>query len=263
MRAPGARLVWLVVLDDVLSVLISWLAPGTLVATRLCLSATTLAWAGLVAPPRLVLAHLVVSVAAGWPLVATAPQPVDAAAAALVTLVLLPVLVQALRATGAADRARLRRTAEHDQLTGLLNRHGLATWAAGLGPVTLSVLVLDLDGLRSLNAAAGHAGGDAALRGIADALAAQRRDGQAAVRWGGDEFVFADADPGAGPPPEMAERVFAAALAAAVECGTSVSAGFASGPLEAPDHFGSLVDRADRALLRAKVEGGSRLVGVG
>lgn len=87
--------------------------------------------------------------------------------------------------------------ANSDPLTGLANRRGLALYLEGdrgLGP--LSILVLDIDGLKAVNDLRGHDVGDEVLVAVARAASASLREGDLLARTGGDEFmaVVADAD---------------------------------------------------------------------
>ncbi|HYM49477.1 MAG TPA: HD domain-containing phosphohydrolase [Candidatus Limnocylindrales bacterium] len=80
-----------------------------------------------------------------------------------------------------------------DSLTGLRNRRAfedklrerLASSAEAF-----SVLMLDVDGLKRVNDAAGHRSGDAVLRRVADVLRANLREDDIVCRWGGDEFLI-------------------------------------------------------------------------
>jgi len=83
---------------------------------------------------------------------------------------------------------RLTREAQHDLLTGLPNRRGLAlAWAAMDAPRAL--LFVDLDGFKAVNDRFGHAVGDALLRQVARRLEAAVPPPALLGRWGGDEFV--------------------------------------------------------------------------
>ncbi|HEX2756737.1 MAG TPA: diguanylate cyclase [Candidatus Limnocylindrales bacterium] len=83
--------------------------------------------------------------------------------------------------------------AEHDALTGLRNHGsfqlelGHATASAEGAPFAL--LMLDLDSFKGFNDTCGHPAGDALLAGVADALRAATRSGDALYRYGGDEFA--------------------------------------------------------------------------
>jgi len=116
-----------------------------------------------------------------------------------------PVLDQAGRQSGivvvfrdaAGDVARereLRRSALHDSLTGLFTRaefHRQLRRAyeksAHLGRPA-AVMAIDLDRFKALNDAAGHAGGDAMLCKVAEALRSAVRSNDTVARLGGDEF---------------------------------------------------------------------------
>ncbi|WP_336922165.1 diguanylate cyclase domain-containing protein [Aquipuribacter sp. SD81] len=92
--------------------------------------------------------------------------------------------------------AAAREQACTDVLTGLRNRRG---WYRALvvdngGPEdpaggTAAVLVLDLDGLKAVNDASGHAAGDRLLRQVAELLSAAVGPGDVVARCGGDEFA--------------------------------------------------------------------------
>ena len=92
------------------------------------------------------------------------------------------------------SETRLRFEAEHDSLTGLLNRRGLhepmrlALQQGALQP--LCIAYLDLDGFKGVNDLFGHAAGDQVLRQLASRLQDTLSPGQIAARIGGDEFVL-------------------------------------------------------------------------
>lgn len=94
------------------------------------------------------------------------------------------------------NEARLRYAADHDSLTGLANRrrflesleHHVAMCrrygAEG------AVMMLDLDGLKSINDEHGHAAGDKLIAGVAEALRNRLRTSDLGARIGGDEFAI-------------------------------------------------------------------------
>lgn len=88
------------------------------------------------------------------------------------------------------ERRHLHR-AEHDDLTGLLNRAGfrerLQQALASGDPV--AVVMLDLDGFKLVNDHHGHAAGDEVLRVIAARMGHALRNGDVVSRLGGDEFA--------------------------------------------------------------------------
>lgn len=111
-------------------------------------------------------------------------------------LIFLPLHRWIMRTIG-----RLNREANHDALTGLLNRKRFAELMqemfAKQGPdSTLAVVAMDLDGFKAVNDALGHPAGDELLQRVADMLRAQARCLNAVeppflARMGGDEFMMA------------------------------------------------------------------------
>jgi diguanylate cyclase (GGDEF)-like protein len=102
-----------------------------------------------------------------------------------------------LALVGGRHLAHLRRQADTDQLTGLLNRRGLA--AAALQELTAAALdgrprtlaLIDLDDLKGINDAHGHLAGDRLIQSLADRLLQVARScGGVVGRHGGDEFVL-------------------------------------------------------------------------
>ena len=90
----------------------------------------------------------------------------------------------------------LRRLSRIDDLTGLLNRRGLANrlglMAAGAsGKNRLAILHIDLDRFKPVNDLIGHEAGDFVLQHTAQILAAGRPPPEAVARVGGDEFIIA------------------------------------------------------------------------
>jgi diguanylate cyclase (GGDEF)-like protein len=93
---------------------------------------------------------------------------------------------------------RAQHEAEHDHLTGLLNRKGLeqafvelmpAGYPAGRAGRYLCVLYIDLDGFKTVNDQYGHARADLLLRRVGRRIAKCFRSGDPVARIGGDEFV--------------------------------------------------------------------------
>ncbi len=96
--------------------------------------------------------------------------------------------------------AALAHQAEHDWLTGLVNRARFESrlhemLALGVGPGRLgvsrqvAVLFIDLDGFKPINDRYGHAAGDAVLVAVADRLKDSTRGSDLVARLGGDEFA--------------------------------------------------------------------------
>src|SRR5450755_1322848 len=93
------------------------------------------------------------------------------------------------------NQHRLARMAHHDQLTGLPNRHFLASFlpdaikAAKSKDLMLGIVFLDLDRFKHINDTHGHETGDKLLQVVTARLKQCVRGADVIVRMGGDEFV--------------------------------------------------------------------------
>ncbi|TMF11135.1 MAG: diguanylate cyclase [Chloroflexi bacterium] len=89
---------------------------------------------------------------------------------------------------------RLAASARTDPLTGLANRRAfeeaLDERLAPDSRESFAILMLDVDGLKQVNDARGHAAGDAVLKRVASVISGDLREADLATRWGGDEFVL-------------------------------------------------------------------------
>ncbi len=171
-------------------------------------------------------------------------------------------------ARDATDRARwearLRHQGEHDDLTGLPNRHQLqrrlaeVTAAGRVGP-EVGVFFIDVDGTKTVNDALGHEAGDDLLRAVASRLLGRIRPGDLLARYGGDELVALIEPLSAQDAPAFAERLLGAfsdpiQLNGQVVAVTA-SLGFTS-CREGSDPA-SLLREADSAMYAAKRAGGN------
>jgi diguanylate cyclase (GGDEF)-like protein len=111
--------------------------------------------------------------------------------------IVLFVGVGAVTAKLADDRRQLHRLAVTDDLTGLYNLRGFDAMlmpiirdARQVGtPITL--IVLDVDRLKSINDTHGHRAGADAVRSVGQFIGAWLPNGAFGCRFGGDEFVIA------------------------------------------------------------------------
>jgi diguanylate cyclase (GGDEF)-like protein len=123
--------------------------------------------------------------------------------------------------------------------------------------------MIDIDKFKGLNDTYGHPVGDEVLRSVATAITAAVRDQDVPARIGGEEFAVLLRNPGPAVALEVGERVRQAVrdldLGDFGVPGVSVSVGVANAT--SPDEpIHALVDRADRALLRAKRAGRDRVI---
>jgi diguanylate cyclase (GGDEF)-like protein len=150
--------------------------------------------------------------------------------------------------------------ADHDELTGLLNRRGFfgslrATITAE--DLRVAVLLLDLDGFKEINDTLGHAAGDALLQQIGLRLRAVLREGDEIARLGGDEFaVLVDAEGTTTDDAAEIGRRVRATLAAPFEVsGLSLQVRASVGVALFPEHgttADELLREADIAMYQAK-----------
>ena len=90
----------------------------------------------------------------------------------------------------------LERSSITDELTGLLNRRGLLSFAqkqcdiANRNKMNLYFLFVDIDGMKAINDNHGHKEGDMALKATSTILIETFRSSDVISRIGGDEFVI-------------------------------------------------------------------------
>ncbi len=167
-----------------------------------------------------------------------------------------------------ATQERLEKLVLVDGLTGVANRRALfetlqrRTADARRNGRPLSLVLLDVDRFKSINDGIGHAGGDAALRAVAERLAAELREIDLCARFGGEEFVVLLPETAAEEAERVAERL-RRSLAELRPLGSgapplTASFGVATWCAEDGDG-GALVSRADELMYQAKRAGGDRV----
>lgn len=169
------------------------------------------------------------------------------------------------------SEARFKYLADHDALTGALNRRsflsiaeaGLITAQARSSPCCIALL--DIDFFKKINDTYGHQVGDFALKHVASLSAGSLRQADSMGRYGGEEFIFFFSDADAEQGMRAAERIRAtiAATPAEPESGPlpvavslGVSAVLPDWPGERDSAFlQKIIAGADAALYRAKKSG--------
>ncbi|MHC4915722.1 MAG: GGDEF domain-containing protein [Planctomycetota bacterium] len=154
----------------------------------------------------------------------------------------------------------------HDGLTGLFNLTScyeildlqLKTYARH-GTV-VSLILLDIDDFKAVNDQGGHQEGDRALRELATAIQKASRESDVCCRYGGEEFAVILPMTNARGAAEIAERIREGAMGiSAAGRALAVSAGVAACG-EDTTSVHALVEKADRALYRAKKNGKNQVV---
>jgi diguanylate cyclase (GGDEF)-like protein len=158
---------------------------------------------------------------------------------------------------------QLQASAETDFLLGIPNRRGFerelhrAVAYIKRYEASGALIVLDVDRLKPINDAFGHAAGDQVLRAIADLLTRKVRSSDVVARLGGDEFALLLWNLS-----ETDARAKAAALEHAIDRltfvfdGRSVAAGASAGIaiLDAHAETGRALEEADRAMYVRKAQ---------
>ncbi len=158
--------------------------------------------------------------------------------------------------------AELRHLADHDDLTGLVNRRRFEEILGGFTESDASpegaLVIIDLDHLKFVNDSLGHDVGDAAIRGLATALRTGAPEEEVAARLGGDEFAVllpgADEEVAQRRVGEILNRVRAIASRAPI----TASAGIAVIDPAIRSSSRDLFAAADMALYDAKAAGRDR-----
>lgn len=152
--------------------------------------------------------------------------------------------------------------ARFDPLTAVHNRRGFDAAVAGEGlGEHYAVLCFDLDEFKQFNDLAGHGDGDRLLMALADILRRTMPRNTIIARFGGDEFVvvlrapFADRAAQLGW--QVVDRLRSATVLGDDEPAHTVSVGHAA--TEDGAGIAALLREADKALYRAKAQGGDAL----
>jgi diguanylate cyclase (GGDEF)-like protein len=169
---------------------------------------------------------------------------------------------------------RIHRLISHDDLTGLLSSRSFFSELrreaerAKIEKRTFCVLMLDLDHFKRVNDTHGHLTGSKTLEEIGNSIINCLRNGDAAARFGGEEFAAFLLDAEIGQAIVAAERIrheIEARKFSVMRKGNpldthhvTISIGIASFPGDSKDPI-QLVEMADSALYRAKREGRNRV----
>ncbi|HEX5371828.1 MAG TPA: GGDEF domain-containing protein [Aquabacterium sp.] len=166
--------------------------------------------------------------------------------------------------------SRIQILATRDELTGLynrrhmmdvLNQHQKRLMRTGYHRFCLAII--DIDFFKRINDTHGHGVGDEVLRNFAQSAAAVLRETDVIARWGGEEFLVllndthtSQATIGLDRIREHLEKTLL--VPALPDLRPTFSAGLTGYSTDEPLH--TCIERADRALYRAKAEGRNRTV---
>ncbi|TLF49111.1 diguanylate cyclase [Halomonas urmiana] len=150
--------------------------------------------------------------------------------------------------------------ASKDPLTGLFNRRAFNDLIKPIHAMSqraqtpYSVVVIDMDGLKTINDTQGHGEGDRTIKALADQLKDHTRSSDLLARHGGDEFVIMLPDTDVSGAVKMLQRL----ITDPVDEVPPLSIGVACYP-EHGDSFDVLFEQADQAMYVSKRLGGHRV----
>lgn len=167
---------------------------------------------------------------------------------------------------------RLYREASRDALTGLVNRAVLNKWIepefarVRLKKQDLSAMLIDLDLFKRVNDTYGHLTGDQVLKDFSAILKSQLTGYNLIGRYGGEEFLAILPNLNSDETVLLAERIQKRCRSTSSQAINgevvkyTVSIGVSQ--LNEDDTVSSLIDRADKCLYQAKMQGRDRVVNV-
>ncbi len=180
--------------------------------------------------------------------------------------------IGSLALVSAKNMKTLKTMANHDGLTGLLNKrcftgelaaNSLVECEAKARP--FSIFIFDIDHFKNYNDTNGHPAGDALLRRMAGLIKQQVRPGDMACRYGGEEFVVAMPDTDREAALELADKMRAMIASTDFEHRekqplghVSISGGVASFPKDG-NSVSELIKLADQSLYISKKGGRNRV----
>jgi diguanylate cyclase (GGDEF)-like protein len=196
-------------------------------------------------------------------------------AAIVPTISMLAAQLASLRAKLQAQKEELAEAVERiqilatrDELTGLYNRRHMMDVLvqaqkrlSRCEPVPYCVAIIDIDFFKRINDGYGHQVGDDVLRAFAQAMRTVLRESDVVARWGGEEFLVLLANADEASANISLDRIRQHLQEAVVvpylpDLRPTFSAGLVR--LEGGEALHHSIERADRALYRAKADGRNR-----
>ena len=124
-----------------------------------------------------------------------------------------------------------------------------------------TAMIIDADHFKTINDTHGHAAGDTVLMALARTIGRQKRESDLYCRFGGEEFALLADTPDAAHGLQAAERLRETIAGLALRHGTtpvSVTVSIGAARWRPGESLAALLERADRALYRAKENGRNR-----
>ena len=168
--------------------------------------------------------------------------------------------------------AKIKRVSDTDELTGVYNMRAFSAILKRSFQQSirhthpLSIVMIDADNLKPINDSHGHEAGDKLLKHLIRTFGEELRQTDVLARYGGDEFTILLPETGRTGAVEVAERIRKSVedsrfdVRGGLDLRTTISLGIASYP-EDGSNVEIIVEKADKALYRAKREGRNRIAG--
>ena len=123
----------------------------------------------------------------------------------------------------------------------------------------VSLLLLDIDHFKRINDSYGHPVGDQVIREVANCIRSVIRLSDSLTRWGGEEFIILMPNTGLSSATVLAERIRESIATHDFEGIGKVTASLGLSEYVPSDSLDEWLDRADRAMYRAKDKGRNRV----
>lgn len=185
----------------------------------------------------------------------------------MVTLVICQLFGYLLSKTIRQQYQQLQELANRDGLTGALNRRAfdervtLLHKTSGINEVEIvaSLIIFDIDNFKQMNDQFGHQEGDEILIRLTRLVRNNIREEDRLYRYGGEEFVIIVKCATARKASEIAEKIRQKIEDSHISAQTVVTASFGVAEFRKEESPSNWIDRADKALYRAKAEGKNRV----
>lgn len=155
----------------------------------------------------------------------------------------------------------LKDLASKDPLTALLNRRSGEQLLIQYDHhrkhhgKSICLIILDIDHFKKINDTFGHNTGDEVLKVISRTLQNQARSSESVIRWGGEEFLIIVPNANLQDTLILSERIRKSIADQLIEPVGQVTASFGVAELLSSETTASLINRADKALYKAKLSG--------
>lgn len=182
------------------------------------------------------------------------------------TLMMKNEMLEQLQEELLQKNASLQSLSDHDQLTGLFNRHFMIKRCEdeilrmNRFDQSACFVLFDIDFFKQINDTYGHSAGDSVLVILAELINKQCREIDVCCRWGGEEFLLLCPQTSEAEALALAKRLSAAICQQNFEQVGKLTCSFGLAEYVQNDSFIQWFDKADVALYKAKENGRNQIV---